>query len=182
MQQQRQHQQQQQQEQPQQHNQQYELQQQYDLQQQYEQQQYEQYQQYYQEQQYYQLDARGKVENHDEADWFVPLELPFKRAQNVSASMAAKPPHQWKRLRQLIAAENYQDLPADTPTYMNMDAPPSMYPPKAYCDITGCEAPYVDPKTHLRYANADAFRVARSLMEDDVQARLAIRNAQVVLK
>lgn len=130
----------------------------------------------------YQLDARGKIENYDESDWFVPLELPFKLKQNVSAGMAAKPPHQWKRLRQLIAAENYQDLPADVPTYANMDAPPSMYPPKAYCDITGCEAPYVDPKTHLRYANTEAFRVARSLSPDEVQARLAIRNAQIVLK
>lgn len=47
---------------------------------------------------------------------------------------------------------------------------------------TGCEAPYIDPKTQLRYASAEAFRIARSLTEDEVQARLAIRNAQSVLK
>lgn len=46
----------------------------------------------------------------------------------------------------------------------------------------GCEAPYVDPKTHLRYANTEAFKIARSLTEDEVQARLGIRNAQSVLK
>jgi INO80 complex subunit C len=46
----------------------------------------------------------------------------------------------------------------------------------------GCEAPYVDPKTHLRYANTEAFKIARSLPDDEVQARLGIRNAQSVLK
>jgi INO80 complex subunit C len=50
------------------------------------------------------------------------------------------------------------------------------------CWHAGCEAPYVDPKTHLRYANTEAFKIARSLTEDEVQARLGIRNAQSVLK
>lgn len=131
----------------------------------------------------YQLDRRGKIEDYDDAEWFVPTELEFKIKQNVSATMVASRPHPWKRLRHLIAAENYQRLPADVPTYLSMEAPPSMYPPKHYCDITGFESPnYFDPKTKLRYANAEAFRAARMLTPDDVQARLAIRNAANVLK
>lgn len=135
-----------------------------------------------QQQVWYQLDARGKIDNFDEGDWFVPETIPFKRRQNVSSTMAASRPHPWKRVRHHIAAENYGELPADVPTYVSLEAPPPLYPPKRYCDITGCEAPYVDPKTHLRYANTEAFKIARSLTEDEVQARLGIRNAQSVLK
>jgi INO80 complex subunit C len=35
------------------------------------------------------------------------------------------------------------------------EAPPSLRPSKKYCDITGLEAPYTDPKSRLRYHNAD---------------------------
>lgn len=35
------------------------------------------------------------------------------------------------------------------------EAPPSLRPPKKYCDVTGLEAPYTDPKSRLRYHNAD---------------------------
>ncbi|KAF8068325.1 Ino80c [Scenedesmus sp. PABB004] len=131
----------------------------------------------------YSLDARGKIENYDEADWFVPADPPFKRRAGVAAAMAGPTkPHIWKRVKQLVAAENYAALPADVPTHASLDAPPSMYPAKAYCDITGLAAPYTDPRTRLRYAGADAFRAARSLTADEVQARLAVRGAATVLK
>jgi len=90
-----------------------------------------------QQQVWYQLDARGKIENYDEEDWFVPESVPFKRRQNVSSTMAASKPHPWKRVRHLVAADNYHELPADTPTYVSLEAPPPLYPPKRYCDITG---------------------------------------------
>lgn len=92
---------------------------------------------YQQQQVWYQLDARGKIDQYDEDDWFVPEHVPFKRRQNVSSTMAASRPHPWKRVRHHIAAENYQELPVDTPTYVSLEAPLPMYPPKRYCDITG---------------------------------------------
>jgi hypothetical protein len=71
-------------------------------------------------------------------------------------------------------------LPPSPDTHIAPGAPfcphPTTTPPP------GCEAPYVDPKTHLRYANTESFRIARSLTDDEVQARLGIRNAQSVLK
>jgi hypothetical protein len=94
-------------------------------------------QQQQQQQVWYQLDARGKIDNFDEDDWFVPEEVPFKRRQNVSSTMAASRPHPWKRVRHHIAAENYHELPIDTPTYVSLEAPPPLYPPKRYCDVTG---------------------------------------------
>lgn len=44
------------------------------------------------------------------------------------------------------------------------------------------QAPYVDPRTKLRYANAEVFKMIRSLPNDYVQRYLALRNAAVVLR
>ncbi|XP_072982682.1 protein EIN6 ENHANCER isoform X2 [Typha latifolia] len=65
---------------------------------------------------------------------------------------------------------------------LNIESPPSMYPSKKYCDITGFEAPYVDPRTNLRYANPDVFKRIRMLPDEYVQRYLALRNAAVVLR
>jgi INO80 complex subunit C len=123
---------------------------------------------------------KAKPVEHDAAvldDWFVPRSLPFKRR---SASLDAK--KKWKKLKQVLQTEGYESLPATEATYVNIEAPPSMYPPKKYCDITGFEAAYTDPKTRLRYATADLYPFVRSLPYEAVQQYLSIRNAQVVLK
>eukprot|EP00850_Spirogloea_muscicola_P017368 SM000148S01045 [mRNA] locus=s148:367098:368198:+ [translate_table: standard] len=57
-----------------------------------------------------------------------------------------------------------------------------MYPAKKYCDLTGFEAPYMDPKTKLRYCNVETFKLARSLPDEMVQGFLSIRKAELVLK
>lgn len=44
------------------------------------------------------------------------------------------------------------------------------------------QAPYTDPRTKLRYANAEVFKLIRSLPEDTIQGYLSLRNAAVVLK
>lgn len=44
------------------------------------------------------------------------------------------------------------------------------------------QAPYLDPRTKLRYANAGVFKVIRSLPNEYVQRYLALRNAAVVLR
>uniref|UniRef100_A0A3N7FGU3 Vps72/YL1 C-terminal domain-containing protein n=1 Tax=Populus trichocarpa TaxID=3694 RepID=A0A3N7FGU3_POPTR len=43
-------------------------------------------------------------------------------------------------------------------------------------------APYHDPRTNLRYANTDVFKLVRSLPNEHVQRYLALRNAAVTLK
>ncbi|KAL3569812.1 hypothetical protein D5086_029702 [Populus alba] len=44
------------------------------------------------------------------------------------------------------------------------------------------QAPYHDPRTNLRYANTDVFKLVRSLPNEHVQRYLALRNAAVTLK
>jgi INO80 complex subunit C len=74
---------------------------------------------------------------------------------------------------------------------MIIEAPPSVIPPKKYCDITGLEvslcfscsqpqfsgsyhhadscsfytqAPYIDPKSRLRYHNAEVYELIRTFV------------------
>ena len=110
-------------------------------------------------------------------DWFLPSRLPFKCKDHAKDKKKY-----WKRLKQIITGENYDELPASYPTYANIEAGPSVYPAKKYCDITGFEAPYTDPKTKMRYATAELYPVVRSLPNDVVQACLAVRNAHTVLR
>ncbi|KAK8527800.1 hypothetical protein V6N13_085607 [Hibiscus sabdariffa] len=77
---------------------------------------------------------------------------------------------------EVIRAElNYDP---DEPNYVNIESPPSMQPCKRICDITGFE----DPRTNLRYANADVFKLVSSLRNEYVQRYLALRKAAVVLR
>ena len=65
---------------------------------------------------------------------------------------------------------------------VSIQAPPSLYPPKKFCDLTGQVAKYTDPKTRLQYADAADFAALRRLSPDAVNARLALRRAAFVLK
>lgn len=64
----------------------------------------------------------------------------------------------------------------------NIECPPSIRPQKKYCDITGLEARYTDPKTGLRYHSAEIYQFIRTLSVPNVQAYLSSRNAAVILK
>lgn len=44
------------------------------------------------------------------------------------------------------------------------------------------QAPYVDPRTKLRYADPEVFKQIRMLPYEYVQRYLALRNAAVVLR
>ncbi|KAE9447426.1 hypothetical protein C3L33_20701, partial [Rhododendron williamsianum] len=126
-----------------------------------------------------------------EAELVLPTHLCFKKVQMYEKYPKGQQRGRWKHLKQIIQAENYQNYPPDEPNYVNIESPPSMHPCKRICDITGFEvysfysdvqAPYVDPRTNLRYANTDVFKLVRSLPNEYVQRYLALRNAAVVLK
>ncbi|KAJ9189517.1 hypothetical protein P3X46_000800 [Hevea brasiliensis] len=117
------------------------------------------------------------------AELVLPTHLSFKRVQMYEKypKGQARGRH-WKHLKQILQAENFQNYLADEPNYVNIESSPSMHPCKRICDITGFEAPYFDPRTNLRYASADIFKIVRSLPSEYVQRYLALRNAAVVLK
>jgi len=69
-------------------------------------------------------------------------------------------------------------------TYTNIESAPSLHPSsqRHYCDITGLPAPYTDPKSRLRYHNAEIFRAIRLLGQGSTEGYLAARGAHTVLK
>jgi INO80 complex subunit C len=71
---------------------------------------------------------------------------------------------------------------APTATYTNIESAPSLAHAKRYCDITGLPAPYIDPKTRLRYHNREVFGFIRSLPQGVPEQYLESRNAHTILK
>jgi INO80 complex subunit C len=88
----------------------------------------------------------------------------------------------WKNLKQIINGENYDEYPIDAPTYVSVQAPPSMLPAKKYCDITGQVAKYTHPQTKLRYSEADLYQVISGLTTDQIEAYLELRGANATIK
>jgi len=69
-----------------------------------------------------------------------------------------------------------------TATYTNIESAPSLAPQKRYCDVTGLPAPYLDPKTRMRYHNREVFGAIRSLPPGVGEQFLEARGAQTILK
>ncbi|CAG8451009.1 5599_t:CDS:2 [Diversispora eburnea] len=111
---------------------------------------------------------------------FAPLNLNtvIKRFKNPHY----RPPRKFKNVKQMLVAERRENMPLDIPTYSNIEAPPSIIPQKKYCDITGLEAKYTDPKTRLRYHSAEVYKEIKQLAPGVVQDYLGLRHAAVVLR
>lgn len=71
---------------------------------------------------------------------------------------------------------------APSATYTNIESAPSLAPQRRYCDVTGLPAPYQDPKTRLRYHNAEVFGLIRALPQGYAEQYLEARGAHTVLK
>ena len=97
---------------------------------------------------------RGRLAAYESVDPVpVPTSLPFKRS-TVKDTSKRRP---WKALKKIIEGEAYERLPIDVPTYTGIEAPPSLLPAKKYCDLTGLDAKYTDPKTRLRYFSGHEY-------------------------
>ncbi|GAA5815296.1 hypothetical protein MFLAVUS_008802 [Mucor flavus] len=123
---------------------------------------------------------RSHILERGDDDYEGPLNLltskrPFKNPRYKSAKKN-------KNLKQILTMERDRVFALDIPTYENIECAPSVLPQKKYCDITGLDAKYTDPKTSLRYHNAEIYQFISTLGVPNVQAYLASRNAAVVLK
>ncbi|KAI9002122.1 hypothetical protein DFJ74DRAFT_696677 [Hyaloraphidium curvatum] len=95
---------------------------------------------------------------------------------------AYKPPKKPRGLKQIVTAEKGTPHPVNAVRYWTIDATPSLMPQKKYCDLTGLEAKYTDPKTGLRYHSADCYLYVRKLTPAQVQQHLALRNASTQIR
>lgn len=66
--------------------------------------------------------------------------------------------------------------------YHEYEAPPSLKPAKKYCDVTGLEAPYTDPKSRLRYHNADIYELLKTFSSGAEQEYLSLRGQGTMIR
>ncbi|KAI1210021.1 uncharacterized protein F4807DRAFT_82052 [Annulohypoxylon truncatum] len=71
---------------------------------------------------------------------------------------------------------------APSATYTNIESAPSLAHTKRYCDVTGLPAPYLDPKSRLRYHSREVFGFIRTLPQGVAEQYLEARGAHTVLK
>ncbi len=64
----------------------------------------------------------------------------------------------------------------------SIEAGPSLLPKRKYCDITGFESNYLEPKSGLRYYNSDIYKVITSLSEPVKNQYLSLRKALFIIK
>ncbi|KAK4051097.1 chromatin-remodeling complex subunit ies6 [Microbotryomycetes sp. JL221] len=122
---------------------------------------------------------------------------PFKQTSYFESKRTTTTNKRTKNLKQVLLIErervetklqqqklennqtNYQD---QVVSFMTVDAAPSVIPPKKYCDITGLEAHYVDPKSNLRYHNSEIYQLIKTFQPGVSQAYLSLRGQAVVLR
>ena len=63
----------------------------------------------------------------------------------------------------ILSPEERRMVEEDT-SYTSTEAAPSFRPHPHYCDITGLEGPYTDPKTMLRYHDKDVYEIISGLV------------------
>ena len=81
-----------------------------------------------------------------------------------------------RTLKQVLRESKALDAKYGLESYMSIEVPNSRLPARKYCDITGYEAKYCDPKSRLRYCSVEAMKLIRSLPKNILQKYLSIRN------
>ncbi|SCU86594.1 LAFA_0E01838g1_1 [Lachancea sp. 'fantastica'] len=90
---------------------------------------------------------------------------------------------EWKRLTSETTQDSLKRDNKTLLTYFNVEAPPSVYPTKKYCDITGLKANYKSPGNGLRFCNSEVYSLVIKPMAPGVdQEYLKLRGDNVVLK
>jgi len=108
-----------------------------------------------------------------------------RRMKTLKAVLAAereKEKVEREKRKQKAEDGTEETVPPAPPSYISIEAPPSILPQPHYCDITGLEAPYTDPVTHLRYHDKSIYELIRSLNPGTERQYLSIRGVNPVVK
>jgi INO80 complex subunit C len=88
-----------------------------------------------------------------------------------------------------LILDNLQSISLNTCILLNLifidnslEAGPSVLPKKKYCDVTGLESKYVDPRSGLRYYNSDIFKLVQNFTEPLKNQYLSLRKALFIIK
>ncbi|KAF8218255.1 hypothetical protein K438DRAFT_21953 [Mycena galopus ATCC 62051] len=111
-----------------------------------------------------------------------------RRSKNLKAVLTQEREREKaeRERRRLEKIESGMDVDGEQeeeiPTYTSIEAPPSLLPPRHYCDITGLEAPYTDPATKLRYHDKSIYELIKGLSASSVKEYLAARGVNSIVK
>ncbi|KAF8961194.1 hypothetical protein BDZ97DRAFT_1830001 [Flammula alnicola] len=83
---------------------------------------------------------------------------------------------------EVTAPQRMVDAPEEVPTYITIEAPPSVIPHTHLCDITGLEAPYTDPTTGLRYHDKNVYEIIKGLSASIAKDYLSARGVNSIVK
>ncbi|KAJ7318166.1 hypothetical protein DFH08DRAFT_892895 [Mycena albidolilacea] len=110
-----------------------------------------------------------------------------RRSKNLKAVLTQerereKAERERRRLERIEGGMDVDGEEEEIPTYTSIEAPPSLLPPRHYCDITGLEAPYTDPATKLRYHDKSIYELIKGLSASAVKEYLAARGVNSIVK
>lgn len=86
----------------------------------------------------------------------------------------------WKSLAYVL--EQSQPTPAKECCYSAIEAPPTVFPPGHFCDVTGLAAKYTDPRTGLRFASVQTFALINGMAHETAQGYLRLRGAASIIR
>eukprot|EP01095_Lingulamoeba_sp_RSL-Kostka_P000132 TRINITY_DN1023_c0_g1_i1.p1 TRINITY_DN1023_c0_g1~~TRINITY_DN1023_c0_g1_i1.p1 ORF type:complete len:115 (+),score=13.44 TRINITY_DN1023_c0_g1_i1:58-402(+) len=104
----------------------------------------------------------------------------WKSKTNKTSTKARKQKNPKQVLK--LESKRFPKLDMNRPTYLSIKASPPLKPTKKYCDISGLESKYTDPKTGLRFCNTSTFHIIQVLTSSDVQKYLGLRRAALFLR
>lgn len=86
-----------------------------------------------------------------------------QKALAAQAAETADPTANGNSTKASVRGRSGRNLRVEGLQWSDIDAPPSLMPQKKYCDITGLEGKYTDPKTKLRFYNSEVYAVIQTL-------------------
>ncbi|KIY65884.1 hypothetical protein CYLTODRAFT_455876 [Cylindrobasidium torrendii FP15055 ss-10] len=109
-----------------------------------------------------------------------------RRSKNLKTMLKAEEERErTERERRRIKREegdiSVDKEPDEMPTYISIEAPPSLLPLRHYCDITGLDAPYTDPSTGLRYHDKSVYQYIKGLSASTAKEYLSARGVNSIV-
>ena len=113
--------------------------------------------------------------------------LPFKKPNWVSKyRVKEKNARTSKNLKNLLVdnldTQTYNICKIKNKLDQSIEAGPSFLPKVKYCDVTGFETQYQDPRSGLRYYNSDIYKLSQNMTEPIKNQYLLIRKALFIIK
>ena len=126
------------------------------------------------------IGVKGRKYSHNQILCVKKASMDTKKARKkvvVKSSNKKRRTSKKKRtLKQVLRESKALDAKYGLESYMSIEVPNSKLPARKYCDITGYEAKYCDPKSKLRYCSVEAMKLIQSLPRNILQKYLSIRN------